>query len=177
MAPLAVAAAIELARAYAPRVVRHLTGSDAAADVAERVVDVAQAITGTATPDAAAAALQADPQAVLRFQEAMAGIDADLERAYLADRQNARERDVEFLRAGRTNTRANVMLVAAFMAVIAIAAVLGFSDVDSGDAAAGFLMAVGGMFARNIGTAFDFEFGSSRGSRLKDELAARSAPR
>ena len=36
----------------------------------------------------------------------------------------------------------------------------------------GFLTGIGGMFARNLGTAFDFEFGSSRSSREKDERLA-----
>ena len=63
--------------------------------------------------------------------------------------------------------RANVMLICAFVAVVAITALLVIVP-DVPQAVSGFAIAIGGMFARNIGTAFDFEFGSSRGSREKD---------
>jgi hypothetical protein len=79
------------------------------------------------------------------------------------------------------------MLVAAFAAVVAIAAVMFLLSLNATaensalvNTLVGFLTGIGGMFARNIGTAFDFEFGSSRSSREKDGrlagLAARPGP-
>jgi hypothetical protein len=63
--------------------------------------------------------------------------------------------------------RQNIMLIAAFIAVLAIVALLVLVP-NAPKEVSGFAIAIGGMFARNIGTAFDFEFGSSRGSREKD---------
>ncbi len=68
--------------------------------------------------------------------------------------------------------RANMMLVAAFAAVIVIAALMVLGHVPGGSAVEGFLMTIGGLFARNIGTAFDFEYGSSRSSQTKDATIA-----
>jgi hypothetical protein len=75
------------------------------------------------------------------------------------------------------------MLAAAFAGVVGIALVMFLLSLsaDAENSAlvntlVGFLSGIGGMFARNIGTAFDFEFGSSRGSADKTrELAALHA--
>lgn len=164
MAPI-VAALVNLA----PMLARHLGAGEASTAVIDQAVAIARQVTGESDPAAAVAKLQADPAATLTYQQRLAELDADLERAYLADRAGARSRDVELAKAGRLNVRADVMLALAFVSVIAIAAVLALGGLDPGEAIAGFLMTIGGMFARNIGTAFDFEFGSSRGSREKDE--------
>jgi hypothetical protein len=106
-----------------------------------------------------------------QFNLAVLAADTKLEELYLADRKDARARDVEVRKLdGGKNRRADIMLLAAFAAVIAIAALLALGKVSGADAVGGFLITVGGMFARNIGTAFDFEFGSSRGSRDKDSV-------
>lgn len=68
--------------------------------------------------------------------------------------------------------RANLMLAAAFLSVIVISALMVLGHVPSGSAVEGFLMTIGGLFARNIGTAFDFEYGSSRSSQTKDATIA-----
>jgi hypothetical protein len=91
--------------------------------------------------------------------------------AELADKASARARDITIINAGKNagqNWRADMMLGCAFTAVIAIAVLLSVGEVKEASAAGGFLITIGGMFARNIGTAFDFEFGSSRSSKDKD---------
>jgi hypothetical protein len=87
------------------------------------------------------------------------------------------EPDVERRRTEPRNPRADIMVGLAFLAVILIAALLSLGAVDGNTAAGGFLIAVGGMFARNIGTAFDFEFGSSRGDKEKDNVLAAAQRR
>lgn len=74
---------------FAPQVVKWLSGSDKAEAVARQVVDVAEAVTGKVGAEAMMA-LQADPNLVLQFRERLAAIDADIEKAYLQDRQHAR---------------------------------------------------------------------------------------
>ena len=135
----------------------------------------------TAKPDELITAISTDPQAALKLVMAnqnytleMRGKDIEELKAWLGDRENARGRDVEIIKGGKSNTRANLMLLCAFGAVIVIAVCLASGYVIRGSDIAGFLIAVGGMFARNIGTAFDFEFGSSKGSEIKTDLLARA---
>lgn len=80
---------------FAPMIAGWLGGSKAE-DVATKVVGVAQAVTGQSAPDAALAALQADPDLALQFQKAvieqqaqLAQIVADVQKAELvADQAN-----------------------------------------------------------------------------------------
>ncbi|WP_217589712.1 hypothetical protein [Burkholderia sp. GbtcB21] len=75
---------------FAPMIAGWLGGSKAE-DVATKVVGVAQAVTGQSAPDAALAAIQADPNLALQFQKAvleqqgqLAQIAADLTKAELS---------------------------------------------------------------------------------------------
>ncbi|CAA7621209.1 hypothetical protein [Magnetospirillum sp. UT-4] len=170
--------ALRLAAEFAPGLVRSLAG-DKAADVAGQVIKAAETATGVtfadpADGDRAMAILRERPELLTQFKRDMATLEVELEKAYLADRQDARSRDVELAKVGRKNVRADAMVIVAFVAVVAIAALLALGKVDGNTAAGGFLISVGGMFARNIGTAFDFEFGSSRGSEQKNMLLAQA---
>jgi hypothetical protein len=75
---------------FAPMIAGWLGGAKAE-DVAGKVVGIAQAVTGQSAPDAALAAIQADPALSLQFQKAvldqqaqLAQIAADVEKAQLA---------------------------------------------------------------------------------------------
>ncbi|HDR8947244.1 TPA: hypothetical protein QDA71_004273 [Burkholderia vietnamiensis] len=75
---------------FAPMIAGWLGGSKAE-DVATKVVGVAQAVTGQSAPDAALAALQADPNLAMQFQKAvleqqaqLAQINAQTQQAQLA---------------------------------------------------------------------------------------------
>jgi hypothetical protein len=158
----------------APHVARWLAG-DKAGDIAEKAVSVGGILTGKTTPAEIAEALKNNQELLLKFQESMAQVnlemarlDAEIEKTFLADVQNARQRDIEFIKSGQTNTRANIMLAMAFGTVVAISWLLASGRIENGTDIAAFLMTIGGMFARDIGAAFSFEFGSSRGSKQKD---------
>src|SRR5690606_24152067 len=103
-----ISAALSLAAFAAPRLGRWLFGADGET-VATQMVSAARQITGTGTAEDAAAALRADPALLTQFQIQMATLEGDLERAYLADRQSARLRDIELAKAGRHNARADLM--------------------------------------------------------------------
>lgn len=75
---------------FAPMIAGWLGGSKAES-VAGKVVGIAQAVTGQSAPDAALAAIQADPNLSMQFQKAvldqqaqLAQIAADVEKAELA---------------------------------------------------------------------------------------------
>lgn len=159
--------ALSLASEFAPTIIRHLVG-DKAGDVAQTVVDAAQQITGKGSPEEAVAELRANPELVLQFKQHMADIEVKIETAYLEDRQDARARDVALRRLGDKNYRANIMLAMAFFCLLAICWAIYDSRLDIPDGIlAIFNMAVG-MILKMIGDAFQFEFGSSRGSKEKD---------
>lgn len=158
---------------FAPALIKWLTGSDKAEEAAQAVVGIAQQVAGKQDPVDALASIAGSATLQMEFRKAVMANEADLDKAFLADRQNARSRDVAIIQAGQRNVRADVMVALAFVAVIAIAALMALGKIDGNTAAGGFLIAVGGMFARNIGTAFDFEFGSSRGSQNKDAYLAK----
>lgn len=170
VAPL-VMAALPLLAEFAPGLVRWMAGDDAG-DVADKVVGIAKQVTGTADADAAAAALRADPALALAFKQRAADIELELERATLADRQDARARDVAMRQAGQRNRRADAMLLMAFAALCLIIYLAWEGRLDMPDQVFSLLNLAAGYILKMIGDAFAFEFGSSRGSKEKDALLA-----
>jgi hypothetical protein len=106
-----------------------LFGDDAEKAVG-KLADTVRAITGTDDP-AQAREMLADPNLVFQLRsqaqafahdermQQMAGALTTLT-ATLADRQDARARDSEFIKAGRSNTRANVLLVTAGLGALGV---------------------------------------------------------
>jgi hypothetical protein len=165
MDPISVA--LGLAQ-FAPAILKWITGSDKSAAVAEKVVDIAKAVTGRPDGPAALTALQADPAAVLKFNEAVMLNETGLEKAYLQDRADARDRDKEFIRAGRINWRADIL---AFLAVSGLVTCVWFVARDSAlpERAVNAIMFVAGVLASAVRDVYGFEFGSSRGSKENGE--------
>lgn len=56
---------------FVPQIAKWITGSDKAEQVAQKAVDIAQAVTGKPTGDEAIKALQADPNLVLQYRKAV----------------------------------------------------------------------------------------------------------
>lgn len=167
MAPL-IAAGLSLAAKYVPDTVRYFTHNDTAANVAGKVVDIAQTVTDTKTPEAAEQALALDPALVVQFKTAVMANDADLEKAFLADVQSARGRDIELAKVGMHNYRANVLAAAALLLVLlCLAIVVWMSNADDFAKAT-----IGLILGRALGWVeqlFSFEFGTTRANKTKDE--------
>ena len=166
---------------FAPQIIKWITGSDKAADAATAVVDVAKKVTGRDDGAAAVEALKADPSLVMQFRQALAAQEADLDKAYLADRQDARKRDVSLAQAGVHNTRANAMVAMdAIGLVLGLGGMLllGWFKVHSAEAISegvfGALLAqlstITSYFGLCLRDAHQFEFGSSRSSMQKTDL-------
>jgi hypothetical protein len=180
--------------AVAPALIRAVMGEDETAEAVSRSVrTVVREVTGVeiateAERDAALKRIAEDAELRAELKLRLADVALRETEAVLADRADARRRDVALARiTGDRNDRATNMLIAAFSGVTAIVfALIALNWVATAEndryigAVIGFLTGVGGMFARNIGTAFDFEFGSSRGSQAKDgrieALTARLEP-
>lgn len=168
MAPL-IPIALQLA-SLAPTVMRYFGAGEPAAAVVDRVVQVAQQVTGAGTPQEAVSKLQADPALVLQYQQRLIEIDSDLERAYLGDRADARARDVALAQAGRRNARADVMVVMDVVGLVSCLVVLALFRQSIPPEVATLLSTIAGIFGLCLRDAHQFEFGSSRGSADKNSL-------
>jgi hypothetical protein len=151
---------------YVPSIVRWL-GGDSAGDTAQKVVNVAETVTGK-TGQAALDSIKADPAAQLAFQQAMAAQTEDLEKAYLADRASARARDTAFVQAGRRNIRADILAYAAIGGLISLIWVLLVHSIPEGPTR-DILLILSGALVAIVKDVYGFEFGSSRGSEAKTE--------
>lgn len=164
MDPITIAMALAQ---FAPQVVRWISGSDKAAEAAGAVVDIATQVTGAATGKDAVSMLGADPAMVLEFRRAVAAQEAELDKAFLADRADARARDVALAQAGRNNRRADVMVLGAVVGLLACLVVLVRFQGQVPGEVVGIVSTVAGLFGACLRDAFQFEFGSSRGSAEK----------
>ena len=156
---------------FAPQIMKWITGSDKAAEAAGKVVEIAEAVTGRQGPDAIEA-LKADPALVLQFRQAVMANETELDKAYLADRADARKRDVAITQAGRYNWRGDLL---ALLAVVGLVLCVWFvaRDTEMPERAVNAIMFVAGVLAAAVRDVYNFEFGSSRGSKSKDDVIAR----
>ncbi len=166
-------------------------------DVATKVTEVIKSVLGTDDPEQAEAAFQnlpADQRVALQVrlaeiaterernqqQAAAAAQNAQLEemRALIADVAGARNRDMEMRKAGLSNWRSNILAGYIMVGIIAVLAMmlvgpsLGLSE--GGAIITGFSIALG-VLLNMLKDVVGFEFGSSRGSRDKDDSIAAMA--
>lgn len=165
-----LAAALGLTE-FAPSLIRWLVGHKAGR-ISQDVVELARKITGAQSDADVMAALKANAHLANEFQCEIAKKEAEWEMALLEDRQQARERDLEILRTGQANRRADLMVLCAAVGLLMCLLSLAFySDVLPGEAV-GIISTIAGIFGGCLKDAFAFEFGSSRGSKTKDTTVA-----
>lgn len=147
----------------APILIKWLGGSDTSVEVATKAIDIAKVVTGTSSGEDALASLKSNPNLVLDYQKAVLNQELEFDRIYLADRQSARARDMEFLRAGRYNWRSDLL---AFLAVAGLVICVYFIAVNAEmpERAVNAIMFVAGVLASAVRDVYGYEFGSSRGS-------------
>lgn len=149
-----------------PKVAKAL-GGDSAEKVAETVVDIAETVTGKKGQEAVDA-VKASPETALAYLQAQMNQETRLEELVVDDRKDARLRDRAFLAAGRWNFRADLMILGCIFALAYIVNKIAGEAVKP-EVLAIFNMAIGALL-KMLGDAFAFEFGSSRGSKEKDDL-------
>lgn len=173
-APL-IPIALALAQ-FAPQLLRFFGAGEASAAVAEKVVDIAGAVAGTRDPQEILAKMRASAELAQQFQLAVLAADTELEKLYLADRADARKRDVEIRKlTGGSNTRADVMVAGAVIGLVACLLILAFFKENVPGEVVGIVSTIAGIFGACLRDAFQFEFGSSRGSKEKDQALIRWA--
>lgn len=147
----------------APQLVSVFKGSEKSEKAAELAATVARTVTGTSSNDAALASLQADPAKLVEYQQALLTQETRLEELTAEDRKDARARDVEFLKAGTRNYRADFLVGVSVMVVFIIIGIVVWSQ-DINEFAKGSLTTILGVFLNQLTNVFSFEFGTTRKS-------------
>lgn len=158
-----------------------MLGGPKADEVAKSVVDKATSVFGTTDPEQIKLKIAQDQSMAQKY---MAEVQAETEqyRIQVQDIQNARARDMALrmvpdekgVPAG-TNIRANIMLFGAFamLVVIMIGALLYRASIP--DTVMAMMSMIAGGLMNNLTQAYNFEFGSSRGSSEKSNTISTLA--
>ena len=152
---------------FAPLIGRWINGEEGA-KTAHKVVNIAHAVTGENENHKILQALKADPQVLIQFQQGILKMDQEMEMGEHKDRESARLRDIALANAGRSNLRADIMVVAAAMGLVSCLVTITLYRSALPGEAVGIISTVAGIFGSCLKDAYAFEFGSSRGSKLKD---------
>jgi hypothetical protein len=170
--PFVVSSAIAIAAEFFPLLATRL-GGERGKRVAEQVVEAAATVAGVppdAEPREVLASLRKKPGAADALRIRLAEIDAQTHEAEFRERDSARQYQVAIGSAGRL--RGNIMLVVVAVGLIAcVVVVLGLDPNTPGQLA--LLTTIAGALLKMLSDAFAFEFGSSAGSKEKDEQIAR----
>ncbi|MEO7579428.1 MAG: hypothetical protein ABIT83_17595 [Massilia sp.] len=168
MVPL-IPIAMQLAQ-FAPGIIKLLTGSDRAADVAGQVVGIAQTVTGADSAQAAVSAIQTDPAKAMEFQLAVGAQQMDLERIYLVDVQNARAMQVAALAQEDLFSKRFVYYFAAawsLFSMIYFLSVTFWPPPPEGVRIADTILGV--LIASVIGVMFAYFYGTTKANKTKDD--------
>lgn len=173
MDPISIA--LGLAR-FAPSIMRFFGAGEKPVAAAEKIVGIAQTVTGAKSPEEALATMRENAQLAQQFNLAVLAADTELEKAVLADRQDARARDIKVRElTGGENARANLMIVGDIVGLVACVVVLIFFRKELPGEAVGILATITGIFGACLRDAHQFEFGSSRSSQRKDDVIGEIA--
>ena len=124
----------------------------------------------TATPEQLLALKTAEFEFELKMREWGYKEATELNAQEFADTASARARDVELTKVtGKTNLRASIMLGVTMLALAGMVVVMLFKDIDANTAVGGVLLLLIGKFSNAWDTAFQFEFGTNRSSKVKDD--------
>lgn len=168
MAPL-IPIAFKLA-SFVPFIAQ-LMGGDKAGEVAEKVLSVARTVTGIDAPEFAVEAIQANPEKAAEFQLAMADKKLEFERLYLSDVQNARAMQVAALGQEDVFSKRFVYYFAAAWSLFTMCYLVGvtFAPALSESGKANSATVLGFLMGTVVASIFAWLFGSTKGSKEKDQ--------
>lgn len=156
---------------FSPYIAKWL-GASKVSDTAQKILNIAKEVTKSMSDAEALEKLKESPSLSNDFHKAILASKRDIELAILQDKENARQRDIAIMNSGRKNKRADIMVVAAaFGLVTCLLAIILYEDHLPGEAV-GIISTVAGIFGSCLKDAYNFEFGSSRGSKEKDQTVA-----
>lgn len=150
---------------FAPAVASYFGKGEA---VAGAVATLAQSVSGTSSPEAALAAISASQELQVKFKQAVMENETNLQQIYLQDTQNARLRDIELAKVGQTNRRANVLAALAILIVVMCLGVTVLRETLDEYAKSIITMVIGTSLGW-VSQIFNFEFGTTRANKTKDD--------
>lgn len=145
---------------FAPVIAKLLNEKDSE-NTAESIVKTAKRITGVDDASAMAEVFRNSPESVLRFREVLEKVDVE-------DRVNARMRDVSLFQLGQRNLRSDIMVLSALLGLIGCLGTLTLFRLSLSGEVVGIISTIAGIFGSCLKDAYAFEFGSSRGSKEKE---------
>jgi hypothetical protein len=169
---------------FAPTLAEWVGGPRAGA-VAEQVVGIAKAVTGTADGDQALSAISANPDLALQFEAAVLAQQVELARIASGDRKDERAAEVAVAQTDASDRASardmQVHLNALTPAILGWVVVVGFLGILTGILSGKLtttdnqvLLILLGSLAAGFGQVLNFHFGSSSGSKAKSvELSKR----
>jgi hypothetical protein len=164
MDPLTI---ISILSQFAPAILKHFGAGATAVDVASKAGDIARAVTGKDTTDAAVSALKDNPELQLQFNKAIIDQETTFEQLYMSDKADARARDIKLSETPMGNVRANWLVAIAVIVIFTILGVVVFRP-EMNEYAKGVLTGILGMYIQQLANIYAFEFGTTRKSADKD---------
>lgn len=140
--------------------------------VSHKILDIAKRVSGADNMGDAVSKIRENPELILEFQKSILEFDQKMEGLTVQDRESARTRDIAIVNSGQKNRRADIMVIAAvFGLLLCLVTITIFKDNLPGEVV-GIISTVSGIFGSCLRDAYNFEFGSSRGSKDKDQTVA-----
>lgn len=163
-------AAISLAQ-FSPKIAKWLAGTKAES-ISQKILEIAKEVTHSCSEQEAIDKIKSDKKMHQLFEKALMDSERKIELAIIRDKENARTRDIAILNSGRLNRRADIMVICAAIGLITCLGVICFYERDLPGEAVGIISTIAGIFGACLKDAYNFEFGSSRGSKEKDQTVA-----
>jgi hypothetical protein len=163
-------AALSLAQ-FTPKIAKWLSGTKAES-ISQKIVEIAKKVTNTDDEFKAIEKLKSDKNMYALFQKALINSEREIELAVIKDKENARYRDIAIINSGKRNKRADIMVVSAAMGLIFCLVLICLYRKELPGEVVGIISTIAGIFGSCLRDAYNFEFGSSRGSKEKDQTVA-----
>ncbi|MDR1609608.1 MAG: hypothetical protein LBR78_01990 [Holosporales bacterium] len=165
-----IQAALALAQ-FTPKIAKWLSGTKAES-ISKKIVDIAKTVTNTTDEFQAIEKLKEDRNMYSLFQQALINSEREIELAVISDKESARHRDIAIINSGKRNKRADIMVVSAVVGLISCLAIICIFRHELPGEVIGIISTIAGIFGSCLRDAYNFEFGSSRGSKEKDQTVA-----
>ena len=156
---------------FSPSVSRWLNNSKIET-ISEKILAIAKTVTKTKNDTEAIEKLKSDRKLLTLFQKVLLESEKEIELAVIKDKESARSRDIAIINSGRKNKRADTMVIAAALGLVICLVTLALYKTDLPGEAVGIISTIAGIFGSCLKDAYNFEFGSSRGSKEKDHTVA-----
>ena len=140
--------------------------------VANTIVKIAKTITQSNSEQNAINKLKSEPVLLANLEKLIITTEKELELEIIRDKQNARNRDIAYINTGKRNLRADIMVLAAALGLVLCLTLIAWFRKDIPGEIIGIISTVAGIFGSCLKDAYSFEFGSSRGSKEKDQTVA-----